>query len=59
MYNIRTIPMLHLLKIPQYAIEEPVHLKKTMTTMKKFLYSLKIITLQVVRRTILNTLKNV
>ena len=29
MYNIRTIPMLHLLGNPQYAIEDPIHLEKS------------------------------
>ena len=36
MYNIRTMPMLHLLGSPQYTIEEPIHLENKADNLKEF-----------------------
>ena len=42
MYNIRTIPMIHLLGPPQYAIQEPIHLEnKAADNHKKISLQLK------------------
>ena len=42
MYNIRTIPMIHLLGPPQYAIQEPIHLEnKAADNHKEFSSQLK------------------
>ena len=41
MYNIRTMPMTHLLGPPQYTIEEPIHLENKADNHKEFSLQLK------------------
>ena len=41
MYNMKTLPMIHLLGPPQYAIEEPIHLENKADNHKKFSLQLK------------------
>ena len=41
MYNMRTLPMMHLLGPPQYAIEEPIHLENKADNHKEFSLQLK------------------
>ena len=41
MYNIRTIPLLHLLGTPQYAIEEPIHLENNDDNYEEFSLALR------------------
>ena len=41
MYNMRTMPMTHLLGLPQYAIEEPIHLENKADNHKEFLFTVK------------------
>ena len=41
MYNMRTLPTMHLLGPPQYAIEEPIHLENKADNHKEFSLQLK------------------
>ena len=41
MYNMRTMPMIHLLGRPQYAIEEPIHLENKADNHEEFSLQLK------------------
>ena len=41
MYNMKTLPMIHLLVPPQYAIEEPFHLENKGDNRKEFSLQLK------------------
>ena len=40
-YNMRTLPMMHLLGPPQYAIEEPIHFENKADNHKEFSLQLK------------------
>ena len=41
MYNMRTLPMIHLLGPPQYVLEEPIHLENIADNHKEFSIQLK------------------
>ena len=58
MYNIRTIPMIHLLGPPQYSIQEPIHLEIKADNHKDFSSQLKLFNPQLISRTLLNIIKN-
>ena len=59
MYNMRTLPMMHLVGSPQNAIEEPIHLKNKADKHKEFSLQLKNFNPMTCYRTLLNMLKNV
>ena len=58
-FNMRTMPMIHLLGLPQYAIEEPFHLENKADNHEEFSLQLKHFDLSAYCQTLLNKLKNV